>query len=315
MNKKIIAGIVIVVALIAGYNVLFSDSSFEKDLKESLPYELKAYTLFDSDYAEYNLQVKDFTIDRHIRNGNYDTADCTVVLEDENLMKTVYITLYSTKYNTGWQVERYTENQAVVVPKYAPDEGEIELELSAYMNYTVNSENFDYSSGFCTRTYSINDVYDYATFTGEVTVEAEFVEEDDNDISSYGWEYSSENDINVEWTVKGLWNMEWNDGNISYLYRAQKTVFNIYENLTEIDGLLEYTLGDAVCYHYPFDESKDASVYEDDDLVCDMQGYNPYTATLTVKSNCVKLVFTCDSCEAYTASPFYDEVCQSVIRK
>ncbi len=308
--KKIIAAIAVIAVLIVGYNLLFLDSSFEKDLKESLPYDLIAYTLFDSYDSEYKLEVKDFTVDRHVRNGNYDTADCTIVLEDNNIKKTVYVTLYSTKYNNGWQVDNWTENhKSVVIPKYAPDSFEMELEASegGYVNLTERSEDSDYSDGFFSKTYSTYDVYDYVTFTGDIIVNAEFVEEYNSDISCYGWKYSSDDNTSYDWTVGGIWNMVWNDGNINYLYKAQKTIFYI--------GFNGNTYGNAICYHYPFG-GEEAKVYEDDELAYKVEGYNPDTLKLSVKSNCVEMIFTCDTCEAYIGSKdLWGLPCQNITRE
>lgn len=316
--KKLVACVIVFVAIVFVVDSLegvFSDSGFEKELENSLPYELRVYTMFDEDYSEHVLGIKDFKIDKHVTNGNYDTADCTIVLEDENIKKIMYVTLYSTKYNTGWRVDSYSENKAAdVVPKYAADEYLISEEISekGYKNYSISNVDYDFSDGYYSVEYDIYDAYDYAEFLGKIEVEAEFVEVNDGYIPSYGWTYSSEYYVDVNWKVKGRWILEWNDGNVLYLYSGQKIIYNIYDDISQESDLIMY--GNSVCYHYSLDGS---TVYtcEDDNLICQMRGSNPNDATLSLRNGCVELFFTCYGCEAYADDVLDSELSQSIIHE
>lgn len=318
--KKIIAAIAVIVVLIVGYNVLFSDSSFEKDLKESLPYDLTHYTFeYDWRYSlyedmEYTLEVKDFEIERHVRDGNYDYADCIIVLEDENLKKTMYVTLYSTKYNNGWQVDSWTETQdAIVMPKKAPDKLELENRASSegYENLTVTDESTDFSGGFYYILYDVNDVFDYVTFTGTISIEAEFKESySDDEGYSYYWDYSKNHNTTADWTVEGTWTLK--HGYNTDL--PNKTVMNIYN----ID---EYGIsGDATRYYPKHDGIKYTGEYGseyDDRLSYEIGAKHPEYATLTVFGGGTRIEFTCNSYEGYDSESdgYWSEKCFHVERE
>lgn len=310
--KKIIAGIVIVIALIVGYNVLFSDSSFEKDLKESLPYDLTHYTFeYDWRYSlledmDYALEVKDLKIERHVRNGNYDSADCILVLEDENLKKTMYVTLYSTKYNNGWQVDSWTETQdAIVMPKKAPDKLELENRASSegYENLTVMDESTDFSGGFYYILYDVNDVFDYVTFTGTISIEAEFKESySDDEGYSYYWVYSKNYNTTADWTVEGKWTLECDYG---------------YTEIN-INNINEYGIsGDATNYQPVYEMNNFTGKYKsfyDDNISYDMTGSHPFTAGLTVRGGGARIDFTYNSYEGYDSEStgYWSNKCRSV---
>lgn len=218
----IIAAIAVVVIIIIASSSLGS-SGLEKDLVSTLPHEIRTY-LWDEmafNFIEYGrdeeysqiqhvLEVKKLTVDRHSTEGKSDTADCTIVMEDDYIEKTVYVTLYSMEYDTGWVVESWEEFQEpTVVPKAEPDIDYLK-NVFDFKNITVTEDNLSLADGKYTYSYTVNDSYTYVDYSGEVGLIASFSEQYNyaEDICVYGWSYDFDDDkttVELDWKVEGTW--------------------------------------------------------------------------------------------------------------
>lgn len=309
MSKKIIGIVILIIFGVVVYNLIFSETSLEKQLKENLPYDLVTYKLSDDNDTEYTLSLKELKIEKYTKEGNYAQADATIILEDENLKKTMFVTLYCTKYNTSWQVDSWNENEdALVVPKYAPSEYSTEDEAATggFFNLSMISETTDYSNGLFSRTYTVNDKYEYVSFTGEITVNAEFIEYDGTELYSYYWDLSAEKNIKTEWNVTGTWNLEYNFASYTPKYTA---IINIYDISDD-----ENISGDATRYYPKNDGINYTGEYGteyDDSLYCEKNDSSPSVAKLEIYSSCGSIEFTADSCVGYMGTG-KSRKCQSV---
>lgn len=210
--------IIIVVAVIVFVAINSGDSSgLEKDLIETLPIELRTYLWNENIYElddegnciEHILNIKDLTVERHSTEGSSDIADCTIVMEDEYIEKTVYVTLHSMKYNTGWVVERWEELQEpTVVPKFEPDVDYLK-NLFDFKNITVTEDNLSLAEGKYIYSYNVNDSYKYVDFRGEVILKATFSQSYNysDELYVYAWYYGTDDSstIKADWKVEGTW--------------------------------------------------------------------------------------------------------------
>lgn len=217
----IIAAIAVVVIIIIASSSSGSGSSLEKDLIATLPRDITTYVLSDDDTV-HTLEVKDFKIERHSENENYDTADCVIELEDEYMQMTAYVTLQSRKYDTGWVVESWSETQEPnLAVKYEPDSQEIHTSIQEeYGDYkTLKSvkDEVDLDNKTCTYTYSVNDKYTYLSYTGTITKTCVFERTGYNrseELNEYGWwDKYPVDDITAQWDITGEWKIEehWNE--------------------------------------------------------------------------------------------------------
>lgn len=222
----IIASIAVVVIIIIA-NSSSGSSGLEKDLIDTLPQEIRTYIWDgmaynfiedDRDFGEdgggtqHVLNVKKLTVDRHSTEGKSDTADCTIVMEDDYIEKIVYVTLYSMEYDTGWVVESWEEIQEpTVLPKAEPDVDYLK-NLFDFKNITVTEDNLSLSEGEYTYGYSVNDSYTYVDYSGEVVLNAMFSESYNyaDELCVYGWTYDFDKDkttVELDWKVEGTWTL------------------------------------------------------------------------------------------------------------
>lgn len=230
-SKKFLIVLAVILVIITGYRLFGgSESKLEKQLIATLPREItnyywcpEGYDLFkvnESDVEE-TLEVKEFTIDRQTTDGNFKTADCTIVMENERLVKTVCVNLTCIRYDDGsWQVEGWSYLQEPkTIPKEVPDNGEVIAikhitEEFGFINLEKVRETVDLENGEIVYCYQVNDQYKYVDFTGEVKCTVKFYGSDglgDGGIYNYSWECSSdstENNTNVIWKIFGNWRVE-----------------------------------------------------------------------------------------------------------
>lgn len=211
----------IIFAIVAAIVLIFvakssGTSSLEKDLISTLPVDMLSYVLHE-DSSVHVLEVKDLIIERHSEDGNYDVADCIVKLEDDYMKMTAYVTLNSTKYDTGWVVKSWTETkEPEVVAKYEPDKQLLQsyAKNTYYKNYTTLRDELDMESGLYNYVCSVNDTYKYISYSGTISLTSKFekigydrVEE----LNEYGWScwnHSIVEDIDVQWDIFGEWRVE-----------------------------------------------------------------------------------------------------------
>ncbi len=303
MNKVIVA-IVLIVAVIIGYNIFFSDSKIEKELKNSLPYDLVTVILDDFDdedslliYEEplQTLEVKEFTVERYVKNGNNGEADCIIVLENECLKKTMDVCLFITKYNNGWQVDSWYENEnSIVVPKYEPEITKVLNSIKygySHIGLSTLSVTEDYSSGLFEQVYSVNDEYEYVTFVGEITVNGEFIEDFDDELYSYSWDCYAEYDVEAQWNVVGTWELQYRFADYTPKYIATINIDSLYGDVIYGNATLKWPKNNGINY------TGEYGTDYDDSLTCEVAGIGPETARLEIRSSCGSLEFTPDNCE------------------
>ena len=188
-------------------------NSYEKELIETLPRDLTSYVL-QKDNCVHTLEVTDFCVERHSENGISDTADCTIVLEDAYMKMTSYVTLNSRKYDTGWVVESWGEIQnPVLIPKYEPDMQEMQTSAKGtdFKSFITLTDSLDLNSGIYEYVCSVNDTYEYISYSGTISLKSEFVKVDYDrveELNKYGWDYKVEEKVKANWNIFGEWKVE-----------------------------------------------------------------------------------------------------------
>ena len=244
-KKKFPGWVAIVIAVVAIIIIIASvsggSSSLEKDLVSTLPHEIRtyiwdgmAYNFIEDDRDEEDgsgtqhvLNVKNLTVDRHSTEGKSDTADCTIVMEDDYIEKTVYVTLYSMEYDTGWVVESWEEIQEpTVIPKAEPDIDYLK-NVFDFKNITVTEDDLSLAEGKYTYSYTVNDSYTYVDYIGEVVLTADFSKSYNysDDLCVYGWSYKMDDSsaVVLDWKVEGTWTLGISESDLS----NEKGVVNI----------------------------------------------------------------------------------------
>ncbi len=187
--------------------------SFESDLASTLPREITSYVWYE-DESVHELVVKNLYVERHSENGIYDTADCIIELEDSYMQMTVYATLNSQKYDTGWVVYSWDETQdPKLVAKVSPDTTKLQAEAKGdlYKSFTTVTDELDLTAGTYNYVCSVNDIYTYISYSGTISLTSVFERIGYNrveELNEYGWNYSVTDDITAEWNISGKWKVE-----------------------------------------------------------------------------------------------------------
>lgn len=324
-SKKFLIALAVILVIMTGYRLFGgSESKLEKQLIATLPREITnyywcpdGYDLFkvnESDVEE-TLEVKEFTIDRQTTDGNFKTADCTIIMENERLVKTVCVNLTCIRYDDGsWQVEGWSYLQEPkTIPKEVPDNGETIAtkhitEEFGFTNLEKVKETVDLENGEIVYYYQVNDQYKYVDFTGEVKCTVEFCGSDgigDGGIYNYSWECysgSAENNTKANWNIIGTWRFEeYNDDTVLIVY-ADVTV----NEISEVNaGIVKkyYNKREKVGMDGPFDVYDYTGKFEcyTTSVSCTIEGNNPLDAKCIVNPDGVmnNIVFTIDSIEEY----------------
>ncbi|MBR2883578.1 MAG: zinc ribbon domain-containing protein [Clostridia bacterium] len=294
----IIAAIAVVVIIIIASSSSGS-SGLEKDLIETLPRDLTTYVLSD-DNTVHTLEVKDFKIERHSENGNYDTADCVIELEDENMQMTAYVTLQSRKYDTGWAVESWSETQEPnLVVKYEPDRQKfqaiVQERYGDYKTLTPITDEVDLDNKTYTYVCSVNDKYTYLSYTGTVTLTAAFERTGYNrseELNEYGWGYHYPVDnIIANWDITGEWKIEeyWNELTGYWTLNIQSLDGSLVYNESEQEGI--YTGYDVRSYKpWDWDTNDYANYFENEETNYNgtfktLDLYSPKSARIIIKDS------------------------------
>lgn len=334
----IIAAIAIVVIIIIASSSSGS-SSLEKDLVSTLPHEIRTYIWDgmaynfiedDRDFEEdgsgtqHVLNVKNLTVDRHSTEGKSDTADCTIVMEDDYIEKTVYVTLYSMEYDTGWVVESWEEiKEPTVVPKAEPDMDYLKNVFN-FKNITVREDNLSLADGKYTYSYTVNDSYTYVDYSGDVALSAEFSKGYNyaDELCKYGWTYDFDEDntsLELDWKVEGTWTLGISESDLE----DQKGVVTVLHNdkiecssdLTEdyiasgnYTGSASYFENDWIWGLGGYIDKNEYFDYSDNSGVCSLYNENqtltPASVTMKIEvesgyTDYIVLEFTPDSVAAY----------------
>ncbi len=224
-SKKIVTIIVIVVLCIAGYKMINSGGGIglEKSLIATLPEELTNCNWSDDEeiiiYGDF--EIKNLTVDRQTTDGNYKSADCSIEMENEKMKRTIYVNLSCVKYDDGsWQVQDWSElSEPIAVPKVGP--ADVETQSVAHITNELGFENFsktneyiDIENGEVIYCYSVNETYDYFSFTGVVACSYVFqqIKQFNGDEYIYYWDCSLENNTEMTANVLGEWNLVDYDG-------------------------------------------------------------------------------------------------------
>lgn len=275
-----------------------SGGSLEQGLEKTLPYDLRAYILHrDGLETEYVLDIKKLTVDQHLTEGKSDIAKCTVILEDENIRKTVYVELVSAKYDTGWTVVGWTELQEpVVVPKYAPDPGSFDAVAaeSGFVNIVKIREDSELEAGVQKSAYSVNDRYEYVSVSGELEVIAEFQRITLNyarDIPHYYWEFTLKNYTVPTWSVLGQWHLE------------QETTGEPYIASITLSSWVPggEAVGSSIFYYPAVDGSRYLGYYVPNEggVSCSYSGTTPEDLRLVIGGRECYIEITCFSCSGF----------------
>ena len=305
----------VIIAVLVFFGKSGTDKNLEKGIIETLPYDLKAYILIQNNVeTEYELEVTSVTINKHVTEGKTDTVDCTIELEDKNIKKTIFVELYCTKYNTGWQVNDWNELQeAKVIPKIKPDSQMLD-QLAAecgYQNIAQFYDDLDMEMGVQIRTYTVDDAYEYLTISGEIETIAEFTKSTLNysrDIDHYYWSYSVNNFTTPSWNVVGQWYLE---GKLTETAVPYKAVINLWE--FDSSGMAQ---GNSV-YYYPRVDGNDwLGDYgtEDGGVSCNAFGSTPQDMCMTLGGRDCFIKITCNSCTGYIIIGGYEIECYTTLR-
>ncbi|MBR2954099.1 MAG: hypothetical protein IKC45_06930 [Clostridia bacterium] len=322
-SKKFLIVLAVLLVIVTGYRIFGgSESKLEKQLIATLPIEITNYYWCPDGYelfswnesnVEETLDIKEFTIDRQTTDGNFKTADCTIVMENERLVKTVCVNLTCIRYDDGsWQVEGWSYLQEPkTVPKEVPDNGEAIAikhltEEFGFNNLKKNRETVDLENGEIVYYYQVNDQYKYVDFTGEVKCTVEFGGFDGIDgdgIYCYSWECdsdSAENNTKANWNIFGIWHFEkynedevlirYTDVMVNQISEEDAGTVKKYEHKREkvgMDGpfnVYDYT-GNFECYTTS--------------ISCTIEGNNPLDAKCIINPDGLmnNIVFTRDSIE------------------
>lgn len=341
MNKKkfpwwivLIAVVVMVISIIASSSS--GSSNLENDLSLALPVEIRTYIWdgmaynfieddrdFEEDGAgtQHVLNVKNLTVDRHSTEGKYDTADCTIVMEDEYIEKTIYVTLYSTQYDTGWVVESWEEIQEpTVVPKAEPDINYLKNALG-FNNVTVTEDNLSLEQGKYTFSCMVNDFYNYLDVSGEIVLTAEFSQSYNyrEDLCIYGWSYNSDvenSTLQFDWKVEGIWTLGVSEYDLSNK-KGELIISNLsnnveyssmdYRHLGNYSGSARYfekdaywALGGYADENEYYDFSNNSGYFYIDGIDWLNNSFNPAEISLEIDGGYyITMEFTRDSVKAY----------------
>lgn len=178
----------------------------KKRLEAILPTEVLQYEL---DGECFTSKVTDFEILGQQTNGKSDVADCKITLEDENLIRTAYIRLESSYWDQGgWMLDDYVVNAAEeFMPKAEIDKNRVLDVLNAHGYTDYDEVSYEESAGFSVGEYSINEEHRYLTVHGNVSAEAELV---NNENMSYPTRYSwatvmDDSLLQTDWNIGGTW--------------------------------------------------------------------------------------------------------------
>lgn len=330
----LVAAAVLVMFIIAGNSS--GSGSLEKDLIATLPYEIRTYIW---DGMAYNfiedgkafgedgggrqqvLNVKNLTVDRHSTEGKSDTADCTIVMEDDYIEKTVYITLYSVEYDTGWVVESWEEIKApTVVPKAEPDINYLKTSLG-FNNITVTEDNFSLEQGKYTFSCMVNDFYNYLDVSGEIVLTVDFSQSYNysENLCVYGWSYNADQDnstLHFDWKVEGTWTIGVNEydlsnksGQLTISYMSNDTAYSSfdYRHYGNYSGSARYfekdaywALGGYADENEYYDFSNNSGYFYIDGIDWLNNSFNPAEISLEIDGGYyITMEFTRDSVKAY----------------
>lgn len=292
-------------------------NSYEKELIATLPADLTSYILEDSytidefrydDRGVQTLQVVNFEVTENSTDGNSDIAHCVITMEDEYVKKTAYVTLYSTKFNTGWIVDSWDEtSEAVVIIKYQPDKDFLKSQYG-FSNITVLEDNFDAENGEYKYIFKVNESHKYADFTGRVELGARKAESYNysQELPAYGWCYYAEEDLNVKWKVSGNWSMISRDGTEKVTVTINSLTQSVYNSATGKN------VGDYYGSVYYYNSSYYGQTYEDTYDYTDGSGDYVTNASSDAADACLEieerfvygesditLKFTADEARAY----------------
>lgn len=188
----------------------------ENDFKSMIPDEVLSYQ-YDGEICRS--QITELEIVRQQTGEKEDTADCRIVLEDENLTRTAFLTINSKYWDKGgWMMDTWERTK--------PEECECK-----------SSDNFDYSrfqydileQGFDTVSVEPVDLgkdghngkvhqaqcfvsgdEEFLSYDGVIGCEARLVRRDDGESAAYYWEttYKSDGQISYDWNINGIYYVE-----------------------------------------------------------------------------------------------------------
>ena len=213
MKKKAIMKKAILLLLFAGAMFLFAGcgekTPDENWFMENLPEEITTYTMKDQSYQS---EVTSLEIEKRVIDEGFETAYCKIVLDDENLSRTLYLILSASYYDQSWHLFSYQEYQEEeVTPLKGVSESFLMDELSA-CGYTGISNYREDLSGLSEKHWSadcdVSQEYTYLTLGGSLHFEAEFIDHQMEDAfpRSYGWITGTDaSGLTRDWKIDGNW--------------------------------------------------------------------------------------------------------------
>lgn len=213
MKKGRIMKKAVLLLLSAGIMLLFAGcgkkAPDENWFKENLPEEIATYTIEEQSYQS---EVTSLEIEKRVTDEEFDTAYCKVVLDDENLSRTLYLILSASYYDRDWHLFSYQEYQEEeVTPLIGVSESFIMDNLSAY-GYTGISNYREDLSALSEKRWSadcdVSQEYTYLTLGGSLHFEAELMDHQLGDAfpRSYTWSTGTDaSGLTKTWKIDGNW--------------------------------------------------------------------------------------------------------------
>ncbi len=216
MKKKVsLSGIlVILIFLFSGCGV--SNIANENELIEMLsakyPECLQRYIYQDEVFEVDNLETLRRQTNREEKNDN---VECKLTVHNDYYEGVFHYTLYLNYYDEGgWQIDSYEHcgtDKLKAKSNTIPSEiisNEVSHYNEFYGNLTFIDESFDSDKSIVTRIYSVKNEFPYLTAIGNLRIQYELCEENqENGFSAYSWVATYLDDVKQEWHFNGKYKL------------------------------------------------------------------------------------------------------------
>ena len=188
-----------------------------KELSEILPEYITSYEM---DGEIHTQKVKKLDVVKRNTDRDSDFIECSILLQDENMLRTIYADLYLTNYETGgWLIDYWRPyDEEIVQPVLPPDPKEIQqLVENEFSDFTrTGTDDSRLKEGIFTTAFAIHEEHAIASFSGNIICISEFsgYGASRNEMAYYNWKNKLQRDVKTVWNIEGEYLMTESDDDI-----------------------------------------------------------------------------------------------------
>lgn len=228
------------------------NAPLEKDLANMIPKEVLTYTL---DGVSYTSSVSNFEVARQQTNEKDCVADCVITMEDENLIRTAYITMYLNYWDKGgWQVDDWEANSTedyVVVSEYSTERFLDAIMAKGFQREGIQEIEVERNDlKHVVATYSVNQEYMNINAFGDIIAES-YLNYSDSYPQEYAWStFIDTSEMMYQWDIRGDWYIDLKYEVSSQNVESYITITDMVENITSDTNEPFYHIsGEATTYY------------------------------------------------------------------